>query len=31
VYLPTDAKPRVAIGDMVSATSTVLAELPRRG
>ncbi len=30
VYLPTDARPRVAIGDKVSATSTVLAELPRR-
>jgi len=30
VYLPTDAKPRVAIGDKVSATTTVLAELPRR-
>jgi phosphatidylserine decarboxylase len=30
VYLPTDAKPRVAIADKVSATSTVLAELPRR-
>jgi len=30
VYLPTDSKPRVAIGDKVSATATVLAELPRR-
>ena len=30
VYLPTDATPRVAIGDKVSATTTVLAELPRR-
>ena len=30
VYLPTDARPRVAIGDKVSASSTVLAELPRR-
>jgi phosphatidylserine decarboxylase len=30
VYLPTDAKPRVAIGDKVKATSTVIAELPRR-
>ena len=29
VYLPTDARPRVAIGDKVKATSTVLAELPR--
>jgi phosphatidylserine decarboxylase len=28
VYLPTDARPRVTIGDKVSATSTVLAELP---
>lgn len=28
VYLPLDARPRVAIGDKVSATSTVLAELP---
>ncbi|MBL8483800.1 MAG: phosphatidylserine decarboxylase [Rhodocyclaceae bacterium] len=26
VYLPTDARPRVTIGDKVSATSTVLAE-----
>jgi phosphatidylserine decarboxylase len=30
VYMPTDAKPRVAIGDKVSATTTILAELPRR-
>jgi phosphatidylserine decarboxylase len=30
VYLPADARPRVAIGDVVKATSTVLAELPRR-
>jgi phosphatidylserine decarboxylase len=30
VYLPPDSKPRVAIGDKVSATTTVLAELPRR-
>ncbi len=30
VYLPTDARARVAIGDKVSATTTVLAELPRR-
>ena len=28
VYLPLEARPRVAIGDKVSATSTVLAELP---
>lgn len=28
VYLPTDAKPRVTIGDKVQATSTVLAVLP---
>lgn len=28
VYLPLDARPRVAIGDKVSATATVLAELP---
>jgi len=28
VYLPPDARVRVAIGDKVSATSTVLAELP---
>ena len=30
VYLPTDSRPRVAIGDAVSASSTILAELPRR-
>ena len=30
VYLPPDSRPRVAIGDKVSATSTVLAELPPR-
>jgi phosphatidylserine decarboxylase len=30
VYLPTDARPRVAIGDKVKATTTVFAELPRR-
>ncbi len=30
VYLPTDAKPRVAIGDKVCATTTILAELPGR-
>jgi phosphatidylserine decarboxylase len=29
VYLPPGAKPRVAIGDKVKASSTVLAELPR--
>ena len=29
VYLPPGARPRVAIGDIVKATSTVLAELPR--
>ncbi|MFZ3322333.1 MAG: phosphatidylserine decarboxylase [Usitatibacter sp.] len=29
VYLPPGSKPRVAIGDMVKAASTVLAELPR--
>jgi phosphatidylserine decarboxylase len=29
VYLPAAARPRVAIGDKVKATSTVLAELPR--
>ena len=29
VYLPPGSKPRVAIGDKVKATSTVLAELPR--
>ena len=28
VYLPLGARPRVSIGDKVSATSTVLAELP---
>ena len=28
VYLPTNAKPRVAVGDKVSATQTILAELP---
>ncbi len=28
VYLPAGSRPRVAIGDRVSATSTVLAELP---
>ena len=30
VYLPPGARPLVAIGDKVSASSTVLAELPRR-
>jgi phosphatidylserine decarboxylase len=30
VYLPPDARPRVAIGDNVSASSTILAELPKR-
>jgi phosphatidylserine decarboxylase len=30
VYLPAGTRPRVAIGDKVKATSTVLAELPRR-
>ncbi len=30
VYLPPGSKPRVAIGDKVKATSTVLAELPPR-
>jgi phosphatidylserine decarboxylase len=30
VYLPPDARPRVAIGDKVSASSTILAELPKR-
>jgi phosphatidylserine decarboxylase len=30
VYLPTDARPKVAIGDKVKATSTVFAELARR-
>jgi phosphatidylserine decarboxylase len=29
VYLPPDARPRVAIGDKVKASSTVLAELAR--
>ena len=29
VYLPPGSKPRVAIGDIVQATTTVLAELPR--
>jgi phosphatidylserine decarboxylase len=28
VYLPLDSRPRVAIGDKVSATTTVLADLP---
>jgi phosphatidylserine decarboxylase len=27
VYLPTDARARVAIGEKVSATETILAEL----
>ncbi len=31
VYLPTGATPRVAIGDRVSATATVLATLPASG
>jgi phosphatidylserine decarboxylase len=30
IYLPLDAVPRVAIGDKVSATSTVLAQLAKR-
>jgi phosphatidylserine decarboxylase len=30
VYLPPGTRPRVAIGDKVKASSTVLAELPRR-
>jgi phosphatidylserine decarboxylase len=30
VYLPPDSRPRVAIGDKVKASSTVLAELPRK-
>ncbi|HET9653015.1 MAG TPA: phosphatidylserine decarboxylase [Usitatibacter sp.] len=30
VYLPAGSRPRVSIGDKVKATSTVLAELPRR-
>jgi phosphatidylserine decarboxylase len=29
VYLPPGSRPRVAIGDKVKASSTVLAELPR--
>ena len=29
LYLPPDSRPRVAIGDSVKASSTVLAELPR--
>jgi len=29
VYLPPGSRARVAIGDKVKATSTVLAELPR--
>ena len=28
LYLPTDVRVKVAIGDKVSATSTILAELP---
>jgi len=28
VYLPPEARPRVALGDKVSATSTILADLP---
>ena len=31
VYLPPGSTPRVAIGDKVKASSTILAELPRRG
>ena len=31
VYLPLDAEPRAAIGDLVSASETVLATLPSRG
>jgi phosphatidylserine decarboxylase len=27
VYLPLEAKPRVAVGDVVSATETILADL----
>jgi phosphatidylserine decarboxylase len=27
VYLPPDARPRVAVGDAVHATTTILAEL----
>ena len=30
LYLPADSRPRVAIGDKVSASSTVIAELPPR-
>jgi len=30
VYLPPGSRPRVAIGDRVSATRTILAELPPR-
>jgi phosphatidylserine decarboxylase len=30
VYLPAGSTPRVAIGDKIKASSTVLAELPRR-
>jgi phosphatidylserine decarboxylase len=30
VFLPPGSRPRVAIGDMVKASSTVLAELPRK-
>ena len=30
VYLPPGSRPRVAIGDKVSASATVLAELPPR-
>jgi phosphatidylserine decarboxylase len=30
VYLPLGSRPRVSIGDKVSATSTVLAELPEQ-
>ncbi|MGZ5074007.1 MAG: phosphatidylserine decarboxylase, partial [Usitatibacter sp.] len=30
LYLPLGSKPRVAIGDKVKATSTVIAELPGR-
>jgi len=30
VYLPVDASPRVAAGEKVSATSTILATLPAR-
>jgi phosphatidylserine decarboxylase len=31
VYLPAGSRPKVAIGDKVKASSTVLAELPARG